>query len=299
MSQPAPTATVDPARHVIQLSRIAQNRCKGSASRSRSLAELNRRLRPKGPPLERIIEAFLAEGRDPSVLEIGFGWGRVLIELARRFRSAPVSFAGINLDPHPPVERSGDLAAVAEALGLVPRSRLGELTWPVLYFYDATTLDLPDECLDLVYSAVTIRFIEDKARAIEEVARVLRPGGRALLEVDEKHWEYPGGPSSDPALFSDAPCRMVVHHRLDLVPLEDYLAWAGGNGFAIQVARRRHCVVDVTKLVSGRLDLQLELDRARTIPTTQFHHPFRHYNKGIRSVYAISDEAMQEYEASR
>ena len=32
---------------------------------------------------ERIIEAFLAEGRDPSVLEIGFGWGRVLIELAR------------------------------------------------------------------------------------------------------------------------------------------------------------------------------------------------------------------------
>jgi len=292
-------ASVDLGRHAAQIQFIERRLHEGYRSRSRSLAQLNRRLRPKGPPIETIIDGMLAEGRTPSVLEIGFGWGRVLIELAERFRSRPVSLRGINRESRPPVERSSDLAAVAKALGLVPPGEIVDLPLPVLDFYDATALRLADESVDFAYSAVTIRFVEDKARLIEEVARVLRPGGKALLEIDEKHWEYGAGPSADPGLLADAPCRMVIHRDLELVPVDEYLAWAGGDAFAIRVARRRHCVVDITKRVSSRLDLRLELDWDRTTSTELLHVPTRHYNKGIRSVYTLSEEAMREFLATR
>ncbi len=290
---------MDLDRHAAQIRHIEWKLHEGYKSRSRSLAELNRRLRPKGPPLEAIIDGMLAEGRSPSVLEIGFGWGRVLIELAWLFRSRPVSLGGINRESRPPVERSSDLDAVAEALGLVPPGSVGDLPLPTVAFYDATTLRLPDESVDLVYSAVSIRFIEDKARLIEDVARVLRPGGRALLEVDEKHWEYGPGLTADPDLLADAPCRMVIHRDLELVPVDEYLAWAGRDAFGIKVPGRRHCVVDLTKRVSSRLDLRLELDRERTSSTQGLRFPTRRYNKGIRSVYTLSQEAMRQYRATR
>src|ERR1051326_9034017 len=163
-------ASVDLGRHAAQIQFIERRLHEGYRSRSRSLAQLNRRLRPKGPPIETIIDGMLAEGRTPSVLEIGFGWGRVLIELAERFRSRPVSLRGINRESRPPVERSSDLAAVAKALGLVPPGEIVDLPLPALDFYDATALRLADESVDFVYSAVTIRFVEDKARLIEEGA---------------------------------------------------------------------------------------------------------------------------------
>ena len=169
-----------------------------------------------------------------AVLEIGFGWGPIMIELAWRFRDEPVTFAGINLKAKPPVQRAGDLAVVAETLGLVPAAEIGRFPCPDAHFYDATTLQIADDSLDVVYSAVTIRLIEDKARVIEEVGRVLRPAGRALLQIGERGWEYPAGPATDPVMLTAHPCRLVVYRHLELVPLEDRLAAAAGERFTIR-----------------------------------------------------------------
>jgi len=259
-------------------------------SRTRSLEEVDTALRSVRTPLARGIEEQLARRRELSVLEIGMGWGRALLELAWRFRSEPISFAGINLEAEPPVERSEDLAAVAEAFGIVPAADIERFRCPEVHFYDATTLRFADESLDFVYSAVTIRFIEDKARVIEEVARTLRPGGRALLDIGESGWEYPAGPATDPVLLTPHPCRIVVHRDLELVPLQDHLAAAGGDRFTIRVPTGKRCVVDLVKHASGRLDLGLELDRERTIPMRDFPHPRPEGAGGIRSAYRLVAE---------
>jgi SAM-dependent methyltransferase len=272
----------------------------GHAGRTRALETVNRKLKSVRAPLEDVIEELLAGGRHVSVLEIGFGWGPVLIELAHRFRSRPVSFAGINLERKPPVERSGDLAAVAEALELMPREDIDGFEWPEVHFYDATTLHFADESIDLAYSAVTIRFIADKARLLEEVARVLRPGGRAILHIGERNWEYPAGPATDPILLTPHPSRFVLRHDLMLVPLDDYLAWAGGDGFTIRVPRGKRCVIDMTKHSPGHLDLGLELDEERTIDMRDFPHPDRPQGAGgVRSAYAISAERAAAFAAAR
>ena len=46
----------------------------------------------------------------------------------------------------------------------------------------ATCLPVPDACFDLVYSFKVLPHVEDIQLALEEVARILVPGGRAFLE---------------------------------------------------------------------------------------------------------------------
>ena len=46
---------------------------------------------------------------------------------------------------------------------------------------DATRLDFPDASFDKIYSAHTIEHIPDLVRALKEMARVLKKGGKLFL----------------------------------------------------------------------------------------------------------------------
>jgi SAM-dependent methyltransferase len=46
---------------------------------------------------------------------------------------------------------------------------------------DAENLDFPDESFDLVYSHGVLHHTPDTARAVHEIRRVLKPGGRAIV----------------------------------------------------------------------------------------------------------------------
>jgi SAM-dependent methyltransferase len=50
---------------------------------------------------------------------------------------------------------------------------------------DALALDEPDRCFDVVRSERTLQWLADPRAAVEEMARVLRPGGRiSLIDTD-------------------------------------------------------------------------------------------------------------------
>lgn len=48
---------------------------------------------------------------------------------------------------------------------------------------DLTALDLPDRSQDLIWCSHVLEHIPDDAAAMREMARVLRPGGRAIIQV--------------------------------------------------------------------------------------------------------------------
>jgi ubiquinone/menaquinone biosynthesis C-methylase UbiE len=52
-----------------------------------------------------------------------------------------------------------------------------------LYNQSAASLTFPNESFDLVYSFSTLLLVPDVMGALDEIARVLRPGGRAILDI--------------------------------------------------------------------------------------------------------------------
>jgi ubiquinone/menaquinone biosynthesis C-methylase UbiE len=100
-----------------------------------------------------------------SVLEVGCGSDAVLRDLARRV--APAGRA-VGVDPSPVMlQIAGELAGEA-GLGEVIELREG----------DARALPFPNGAFDVVLAATALSHVPDGERAVPELLRVARPGGR-------------------------------------------------------------------------------------------------------------------------
>jgi demethylmenaquinone methyltransferase / 2-methoxy-6-polyprenyl-1,4-benzoquinol methylase len=119
----------------------------------------------------RTVDALeLAPGQ--RVLDLATGTGDLAILIARRHRDATV----VGVDP------SAGMLAVAEHK--VRAARLAGRI--VLRAGDAQALDHPDASFDAACMAFGIRNVPDRPRALAELGRVVRPGGRiAILELGE------------------------------------------------------------------------------------------------------------------
>ena len=106
-------------------------------------------------------------------LDIGCGTGAFTEQVIRDCAPAAV----IGIDP------SADQLAFAE-------KRAG-LAMAEFRVGDAQDLPFPDSSFDMAVMALVVHFVPDPARAVAEMARVLRPGGRAVAYV----WDYTTGGS--------------------------------------------------------------------------------------------------------
>lgn len=102
------------------------------------------------------------------VVDLGCGSGHLLADLAARFPDA--FLVGID--------------AVAEGLAKARQRVPGA----ELVLTDVAALPLGDATVDVAVSANLLEHVDDDAQALAELARVLRPGGRAALVV-------PAGPA--------------------------------------------------------------------------------------------------------
>ena len=107
--------------------------------------------------------ADFSNARGKKVLEIGCGLGTD----GAQFALAGADYTGIDL-----TDAAIDLA----------RRRFDLFNLPGAFrTADAENLDFPDESFDVVYSHGVLHHTPDTVRAVQEVHRVLRPGGRAVV----------------------------------------------------------------------------------------------------------------------
>ena len=106
------------------------------------------------------------------VLEVGCGPGRLSILLARRHG---LRVTGLDLDPAMIELARANAAAASD--GDTPSFEVGNVS----------ALSFPDESFDLVVSTLSMHHWTDVRAALNEIGRVLRPNGRALL------WDLRGG----------------------------------------------------------------------------------------------------------
>jgi SAM-dependent methyltransferase len=107
--------------------------------------------------------ADFSSARGKKVLEIGCGLGTD----GAQFALAGADYTGIDL-----TDAAVDLA----------RRRFDLFNLPGTFrTADAENLDFPDESFDVVYSHGVLHHTPDTVRAVQEIHRVLRPGGRAVV----------------------------------------------------------------------------------------------------------------------
>ena len=118
------------------------------------------------PRWRRFLVSRLEVGRDARVLDVATGTGAVALELVRQHGCSVVG-----------IDRSPEMLAVA-------RRRLAEHglgTRIELHEGRAETLPFPDGSFDAVTVTYLLRYVDDPAAAIGELARVVRPGGTMAL----------------------------------------------------------------------------------------------------------------------
>jgi SAM-dependent methyltransferase len=140
--------------------------------------------------LELGVALPFAEGRD--VLEVGCGTGLILARLNAVARNAE----GVDLSP--------GMLDKARARGLRVREA------------SATELPYADASFDLVLSFKVLAHVPDLPRALSEMARVCRPGGRVLAELYNP-WSlrYLAKRLAGPGKISDGRTEADVYTRWD------------------------------------------------------------------------------------
>jgi SAM-dependent methyltransferase len=110
------------------------------------------------------LELLPPNAKYARALEVGYASGVVLYNLAPRVGE----LHGIDLDAEP-----GEVESRLKTLGVSPRLVRGSVT--------AMGEIYPDEFFDLVACFSVLEHVPDPAQALREIARVLRPGGTAVL----------------------------------------------------------------------------------------------------------------------
>lgn len=102
----------------------------------------------------------------PTIVDLGSGPGELAIELARRLPGARV----IGVDPAAAMRDAAARAAM-----------LAGVTTAAFVHGEAGAIPLPDGSADLLVSTLSMHHWPDPAAALREIARILRPGGEALV----------------------------------------------------------------------------------------------------------------------
>jgi ubiquinone/menaquinone biosynthesis C-methylase UbiE len=85
---------------------------------------------------------------------------------------------------------------------------------------DAESLPLPDASFDLVLSSLALGMVPNQRKAVAEMARVLRPGGRVVVGVHGREYLW----EAQDAAFRAAPRQWLLGYRPEFWPMTPRVA---------------------------------------------------------------------------
>ena len=212
------------------------------------------------------VDVFLQERLDAAagdekvrVLELGCGEGRLLLELKRRFPAVEVH--GLNREPWPAMRGPKSVRKQALRRKIFDRAAIAEIGLPEVHFHDASELRFEDGRFDLIVSQVAVPHMDRKDRVLTEAWRVLKVGGRALLDMDTRE------PDPPDLLEHDMP-RFVVYDGDERLSRDAWVARLRARGLEISVHEtasdkvpgRFRVGLAIEKTTAAPLDLGLEFD---------------------------------------
>ncbi len=145
--------------------------------RLRGLSEAKERL----GDLVKECNKILKTKKKIKVLEIGCGYAKILIELKKVFGNK-IETHGINLEERWRIELvkkftlSNKLCSNKEFKDLAPKIHIADV---------GIKIPLKSNSFDLIFSQASFQYVHDKAKALEEINRLLTKEGKAIIELQE------------------------------------------------------------------------------------------------------------------
>lgn len=133
---------------------------------------------------EKLLDRISWSGKE-RVLDVGCGRGLMMIGAAKRLTSGKAT--GID------IWQAEDLSGNRPEAALENARREGVADRVEVKTADMREIPFPDGSFDVVVSCAAIHNLysaPDRAKAISEIARVLKPGGTALIDDIRHHGEY-------------------------------------------------------------------------------------------------------------
>lgn len=148
--------------------------------RSHSLNDLNKKITPYRLQdiIQEIYEKNRLAGEKTRVMEIGAGNGRVLMELKKLFPE--VEFYAINKEKTHTFYRRESFILTALKFEIFNKREVEDMGLPYVVFQDLDfggKIPYDENKFDLIYSQEVISHIKYKFEVLNEIMRVLRPGG--------------------------------------------------------------------------------------------------------------------------
>jgi len=286
-------------------------------ARDRELSALNQLIfSVREPLLEQNLDAVIASRGTPAkrptrVLEIGFGEGTALLEFAWQFRDKQVDFYGIDAAVGPEeeitVRSQEDLRGLPARYEHLREIDVEQLALPEVAFYaigegtpqelttgQARGIDLSDNSIDLVYSVATIRFVTDKIRLIEEVVRILAPGGTAFLDVDDVDWDYSAAAADGTFDLDSYRGRLLLLAGEAPVPIPIYFGVRGGSQVTFRFPPARRLLLTITKNDDRPFSFGVRYDHRHSLKTHDMpRRPNGRLIGGVRSAYQAAPRIIE------
>ena len=219
----------------------------------------------------RLVEAMGPFGGG-RLLDVGCGNGAQTVHWLDRFDAV----VGLDVVPE-------HLETFTAVLAEMPQSHC------TTRLYDGGRMPFTDASFDAVVSIETLEHVADEALTLEEIRRVLRPGGTLLLSVPNKWW-----------VFETHGARLPLLHW-NRVPFFSWLPgplhrrWARARiytrGGIEALLRRNGFTIEATRYLSAPMDAARPPVLARALRATLFRGPGTRWPMLSTSIFLLARRA--------
>jgi len=259
------------------------------------------------------IKKRLRTEKEVRILEIGFGEGKCLLDLRHKFPQSNVKLFGINNVKKGNMHDQRDFLKNAKDFSI----KIDNKNLPKPYFYDVGKgLKFKSNYFDLIISQVSIHYIGNKAKVIEECWRTLKLDGKAFLHIDrtpDKSLPWPLNNNNGTPYF-------IIYKGKKMISLKSYLQNFKKLGFYIKLVFTNdagQAGITIIKNTSRKLNLKLNYDEFASFNLSKYkkskkdrgiwwgtrsifhidkvdglknNKPFNKITKGIKSLEQIKTE---------